>query len=118
MEKFEILFELEKSLHTFEVRSNAAKIAGLLSPDFFEFGSSGSLWTREDILKKLPTEDGDSKIESINFKAKALAPEVVLITYISITTVAGIKTQFLRSSVWRKNSDRWQLEFHQGTVKK
>jgi hypothetical protein len=43
MEKFEILFKLEKTLHTFEFRSNAAKLAGLLSPDFFEYGSSGSL---------------------------------------------------------------------------
>ncbi len=118
MEKFEILFELEKSLHTFEVRSNAAKIAGLLSPDFFEFGSSGSLWTREDILKRLPAEDGNAKVESINFKATALAPEVILITYISIRTEVGIKTESLRSSVWRKNSVGWQMEFHQGTIKK
>ena len=29
MEKFEILFELEIGLHTFEVRSSASKIASL-----------------------------------------------------------------------------------------
>jgi len=118
MEKFNILFELEKSLHTFEIRSSEVKIAKLLSPDFFEFGSSGSLWTREDILKRLPAEQGSAKIESTNFKATVLAPEVVLITYISIRTEADIKTEFLRSSIWRKNSDEWQMEFHQGTVKK
>jgi hypothetical protein len=118
MANFEFLFELEKNLHTFEVRSNAAKIASLLSPDFFEFGSSGTSWKREDILKRLPDENGNTKIESKNFKATPLTPEVVLVTYISIRIQASIKTEFLRSSIWRKNSDGWQMEFHQGTAKK
>lgn len=42
---FNFLFELEKQLHSFEVRSDRAKISALLSPDFFEFGSSGKAWT-------------------------------------------------------------------------
>lgn len=118
MENFEFLFELEKSLHTFEVRSKASKIGALLSPNFFEFGSSGTKWTRDEILLRLPTENEKSKIESSDFKATVLDPEIVLVTYISSRTEPDLRTESLRSSIWRKNSTGWQIEFHQGTIKK
>ena len=118
MTDFSFLFELEKKLHSFEVRSNAQKISNLLSPDFFEFGSSGTTWTREEILSRLPTEDGKTKIQSYDYKSTPLSDKVVLITYISKRIeLNGEFSEFLRSSIWRKNGEHWQMEFHQGTLK-
>jgi hypothetical protein len=118
MTDFSFLFELEKQLHSFDVRSSASKISSLLSPNFFEYGSSGRIWTRNDIMEQLPTEDGETKIKSRDFKATPLAADVVLVTYISIRQEGdAVCGEVLRSSIWRKNPDGWQMEFHQGTKK-
>jgi hypothetical protein len=38
MEDYTFLFELERQLHTTEVRCNVSKLSSLLSPGFIEFG--------------------------------------------------------------------------------
>lgn len=118
MGNFSILFELEKQLHSSEVRSDPSRIASLLSPDFYEFGSSGKVWTREAILKNLPAEDGKTKIESRDYKASSLSEDVILVTYISVRVTEGMDSQeFLRSSIWRNHSGNWKMEFYQGTLR-
>ena len=118
MTDYTFLFDLEKQLHSFSSRSNEQKIATLLGQNFFEFGSSGKIWSREDILERLPTEDQSVQIESEDYKATPLADDVVLVTYVSKRVSADAPTtEFLRSSVWRKNPNGWQMEFHQGTPK-
>ncbi len=117
-ELFNYLFDLEKKLHSFEFRSDSTKISTLLSSTFFEFGASGNSWTRENILERLPTEDGKNKIESYNYSAKPLSDSTVLVTYISKRiSPAGETSEFLRSSIWKNNNGLWQMEFHQGTPK-
>ena len=81
MKEFDQLFELQKQLHASEIRSNSEMISRLFSENFCEFGSSGKTWTRETVLKSLPTEDGTTKNESSHYKATSLAKDVVLITY-------------------------------------
>jgi hypothetical protein len=118
MTDFNFLFDLERQLHSFETRSNEQKIASLLGQNFFEFGSSGKIWSRKDILERLPTEDQNIQIESSDYRASQLSDEVVLITYVSKRVSTDVPVmEFLRSSLWRKNSSGWQMEFHQGTPK-
>jgi hypothetical protein len=114
----ELLFSLEKSLHGFETRSDAKELSKLLSPTFFEFGSSGRTWTREAVLSRLPTEEGKTKIDSFDYKATELTTDIVLVTYVSKHLESnGNAAEFLRSSIWRKDGENWQMEFHQGTPK-
>lgn len=113
---FEHLWTLEKQLHSFEVRSDEKRISDLLSPNFYEFGSSGNTWSRSDILSRLPAEDDKTKIDAFDFNATLLSKDVVLITYISRRDRAGAATtEFKRSSIWKYNGLSWQMEFHQGT---
>jgi len=115
MKEFDHLFELEKQLHSPEIRSSPEAISRLLSESFFEFGSSGKTWTREAVLNGLPSENETTKIESSNYEAISLAQDV-LITYVSMRVRLGQKlSSFLRSSIWRRNNGFWQMEFHQGT---
>lgn len=110
------LFELERKLHSLSVRQNAAEISALLAPEFFEFGSSGRIWSRQDILERLPQEDGGTPIESWNYQATPLSDDVVLVTYVSQRLTDGRPaSQFLRSSIWRRINDVWVMAFHQGT---
>lgn len=114
----EELFNLEKQLHTFEVRSNKDRISKLLTDDFFEFGSSGKIWSRHDILSRLPNEDDRVRIDSYNFQASQLTDTLVLVTYISKRIKEDTaNSEFLRSSIWQLVNNEWKMKFHQGTAK-
>jgi hypothetical protein len=77
----------------------------------------GNIWTLKDIIERLPSEDSKNEIESFNYRAKELATDVVLVTYISKRIFDKASTECLRSSVWRNGLLGWQMEFHQGTLK-
>jgi hypothetical protein len=104
------LIALERLLHDPAVRGDSEAVAGLLSTEFFEFGASGRVWSREMILEELAREPGGA-ILSGEFVCKELAAEVVLLTYVSETPTRRV----LRSSLWRLEGESWRMVFHQGT---
>jgi hypothetical protein len=98
------------------VRRDRPKVAALLAEDFFEFGSSGRIWTREAILDLLATEDYvPPGLE--DFACCAIAEGVVLVTYrtVRFNPETGRRAGVLRSSIWTRSSSRWVICFHQGT---
>lgn len=109
---FEILFDLERQLLDPKTRSNTATLNKLLSAEFVEFGSSGTVYNRTKIMDALTKEISD-QIMAHDFKAAALSDNVVLVTYIS---THENKSQCLRSSVWKRTDKQWQMVFHQGTI--
>jgi len=50
------LKQLEMSLHHPEVRCSAERLGALLHPSFKELGSSGTKYTREEILVQLSSQ--------------------------------------------------------------
>ncbi|MBC7540067.1 MAG: nuclear transport factor 2 family protein [Bacteriovorax sp.] len=116
----ELLISYEKELHTSLTRSNQERLEQLIADDFYEFGSSGNVWTKKDILTRLPLEDKNSslKIESRDYKVKELSADIFLLTYVSFRENNLIEERVaLRSSLWRKGQTHWQMIFHQGTFK-
>lgn len=102
---------LEEQLLQTDFRRNRAAVAALLADEFREFGSSGSVWNKQEILDKLETEARfDAVMEG--FDAVELAPGVILATY---NVLVGDRAS-LRSSIWMKRDGRWQMLFHQGTM--
>ncbi len=101
------LIALEQSLHTPAVRRDAGT---LLAEDFREFGSSGRIWSRAEILQALATES-PVQITSRDFACQLLAPGLALLTYTSESTTR----RAVRSSLWRLEGDQWRIVFHQGT---
>lgn len=111
------LVSLEQQLHNHEVRSDPAQISKLLGQDFYEFAPSGKVLSREDIITRPPPRE-DSSLETRNFKMTELSAGLALLTSISKKTNAdGSSLQYLRSSVWKNHNGKWQIEFHQGTIK-
>ncbi|MFK8137785.1 MAG: DUF4440 domain-containing protein [Bdellovibrionales bacterium] len=111
MKNFDEVISLENELLQANARSNPDRINELLSEGFFEFGSSGKVWTRDQVIESLPLEH-NSEIKAMNFEGKELGLDLVLITYRTLRE----KKEALRSSIWQKNCERWQLVFHQGTL--
>jgi hypothetical protein len=107
---------MEEDLFRPEVRSSPEKTSAYLAEEFREFGSSGRIFTKSEILAELSSESPRT-ITLDSFQCEALAPNVALVTYRSIRTVAlGIPVHANRSSLWVLRQGRWQMIFHQGTA--
>lgn len=111
------LLKLEKTLLDPEVRSNPEEIKKYLAADFFEFGSSGRIWTLVNQLREEGLEKSEPrKLLLYDFEVHLLAEEVALVTYKVNDETRNQHT--LRSSIWKYVDQKWQMFFHQGTITK
>lgn len=116
-----IIYDLETMLLKPEIRSSAKDLDLLLADDFMEFGSSGEIYDKKMILERLPkdTEISPVQFEVSNFQVKELGENVILATFKTDKTLSDKShVVALRTSVWRKNNNSWQMIFHQGTPTK
>jgi hypothetical protein len=114
----DVLIALEKELHSSLTRSNQDRLDQLIANDFYEFGSSGNVWTKKDILSRLPQEKSELQIFSRDYQIKELSTGIYLVTYVSFRKNGEREERVaLRSSIWRKISSGWEMVFHQGTFK-
>lgn len=110
------IYELELSLLTPEVRMSVDKLNNLLSDDFIEFGSSGLVYDKKEILERLPTSSEKVEYVLTDFIIQILADDVVFATYKTDRIINNTdKITSLRSSIWKKINGNWQMFFHQGT---
>ena len=109
------LRRLEQLLLEPDVRASTARVAEFLADEFVEFGSSGTVYSKESILETLVGEEPAERTLS-DFLAHELSPGVVLVTYRSERRKpSGDVSAFVRSSVWKRINGRWLMVFHQGT---
>ncbi len=112
----EDLRTLEEELLQADVRKTAARLDELLAEEFIEFGSSGRVFNKRDIIDALRSESAARRLLT-DFKTRVLGPGLVLATYRAISYGAPDEqpTHSLRSSLWKFIDSRWQMVFHQGT---
>jgi hypothetical protein len=94
------LLSLEQRLLSPDVRRTPAALLAMLSPDFREFGSSGRIFTLDQIVAELGTEV-PRQITLSDFRLTRASDKVALVTY--------------RSHAQTAMQDGWRLHFHQGT---
>ncbi len=110
------IYELELSLLKPETRSSFDLLNGLIADDFIEFGSSGSVYNKKEILDRLPTSADKVEYTISDFNVRILSDSMVQTTFKTDRIINGTeKLTSLRSSIWRKTNDNWQMFFHQGT---
>ncbi|WP_263384313.1 nuclear transport factor 2 family protein [Granulicella arctica] len=114
-EDLEVLLRfLEEQLLDPATRSNSEAVAALLADDFREFGSSGRIYTKQQIIEELAAES-PRQISLTDFGCQLITSEVALLTYRSIRSTDTASVAALRSSLWIFRNNRWQMLFHQGT---
>ena len=111
------LYELETAIHRHEVRASSSKLDELVDDEFFEHGTSGKVWTKEDVINALQSESFAER-EISYFKVKLLSQDIVLVTYRchQHATESGPAADSLRSSIWKHTNGQWRIVFHQGTT--
>jgi hypothetical protein len=109
------LRDLEEELLKPEVRRSADDVARLLADEFIEFGSSGRIFNKSQVIRSLQQEVPEAAVQItiVDFVTRRLAPGVVLVTYRTVRPDTAV--QRLRSSIWKFEGGRWQMLFHQGT---
>jgi hypothetical protein len=112
--EYQVLKNLEESLWKSETRFDPAHQEKIFAVDFFEFGRSGRVYTRAQVMQsdKQPIE---AALPLKNFKISSLDQNNVLITYVSEVRSENLIEKANRCSVWSRLSSGWQLRFHQGT---
>ena len=110
-----VLLQLEEGLLQHSTRKDRPRVESLLTEEFLEFGSSGRVFTKAEILDSLQTES-ELQLSLNDFTCVELAQGVALVTYRANRMQLGVAAvESLRSSIWVLRSDRWQMLFHQGT---
>jgi hypothetical protein len=104
-----------------DVGSSPEEIAKLLADEFIEFGSSGRVFNKHDIIEALHDEhaEGRSPARTADgLTVRRLTKVVALVTYRTVSQISttGEKHRTLRSSTWKWIDGRWQMIFHQGTL--
>jgi hypothetical protein len=108
---------LEESLLQSEVRRSSTALDDLLADDFIEIGSSGRVFDKARIISALREESARRSRAIRDFRVRILAPSVVLATYRLIGRDGDAPPRHtLRSSIWKRAGERWQMVFHQGTL--
>ena len=105
----EVLLGLEERLVYPDVRAST-ELIDLLVDEFREFGSSGRVFTRDEIVDLLAAE-ASREITLHDFRCEAISSDVALVTYRSSSESGEV----LRSSLWVCRDGRWRMLFHQGT---
>lgn len=113
--------DLERALLDPAVRSDAGRVEALLHPGFSEIDGAGRVWSREEMIRELGREYGESIAIDV-LSATLLHSDVALIT----SRVAGgdgvassgamLPRSSLRSSVWVRAGGSWRARFRQTTA--
>jgi|SRR5688572_26014303 hypothetical protein len=107
------LLDLEKRLARVEQKLSAEEAANLIADEFVEFGASGKVWNKAEIVSALPTWPPSQSVLE-NFRVTELSASVCLVTY-KLSREPERPDGTLRSSIWRCTNGKWQMVFHQGT---
>jgi hypothetical protein len=79
-----LLRHLEEKLLNPEVRRSPDQVRDLLSDDFVEFGSSGGVYNKQQVIEGLKQEgppDPSISLSLVDFIARRLSSDVILVTY-------------------------------------
>ena len=108
------LKDLEKLLLEPGVRKSVTVLSKILADDFVEYGSSGKIYSKKEIINELQSETVQ-KLKLTDFKLRELGENHYLVTYKAVKEDGGQKHYSLRCSIWIKVKDEYQMIFHQGT---
>lgn len=111
------LIELEQLLVQPATRLSAELLNLYLADDFYEIAASGRCFSKVDVLERLPTET-PPVITQQDFTCKVLADGLAQLTYRATIQRAesDIVSYSVRNSIYRFESESWQMIFHQGTA--
>ena len=106
MDLRDTLRDLEEQLLTPAIRVDATALDRLIADEFIEFGSSGQVYEKQDVIAAALAHPHVTSTLA-EFQVLPVTPDVALATYRT--------AQSVRTSLWRREANGWRIVFHQGT---
>ncbi|MCG8413300.1 MAG: DUF4440 domain-containing protein [Pseudomonadales bacterium] len=111
----EEILALEQEMHLTSTRRNRERMEQLLHPDFYEIGRSGVRYSRQEIMAEFENEGELPPIAVNEPELNPLNEDLVLLSYTSNHATEHAHRFTLRTSLWQRKGEMWQIRFHQGT---
>jgi hypothetical protein len=108
------LTRLEEAMWRAETRFDPGFQQARFAADFFEFGRSGRIYTREQALSA-PSQEIRAVLPLRNLVIRLLDQNTAQTTYDSEVTYGDAAEYARRSSIWSRGATGWVMRFHQGT---
>jgi hypothetical protein len=108
------LTRLEEAMWRPDTRFDASFQEAHFAQDFIEFGRSGRIYSRAEIIStdKQPI---NATLPLPDLVFRQLDKDTILLTYNSQAVYNGVCERARRSSIWSRTSLGWVMRFHQGT---
>lgn len=111
MDQVDLIIQLEKDLLTDIVRNDVTKLNLLISDSFKEIGSTGSIYSKQDLIEKLPGSI-IGYVEASGWSAEFLSEGICMVNF----KINKDNKTSLRTSIWSLEDESWKLRFHQSTI--
>ena len=108
------LQRLEESMWRQSHRFDLAFQEAHFSSDFFEFGRSGRVYDRAQVIRT-DSQPIAARLPLANRQFRVLDVHTVQLTYDSAAEFDGVMEYARRSSIWYRSPGGWVMRFHQGT---
>ena len=97
-------------------KESVEQLSVLIDDEFMEVNQTGQMFDKLDVIRWLQQENHTLRT-GLQFKAKLICEDVILLTYISSSKHVEDEDSMLalRSSLWRENKGLWRMVFHQET---
>lgn len=110
--------QLELKLLHSDIKVMSSLLEALLAKEFEEIGSNGTISRRQDVVDWLLNKNPQDRWLLTDFRVRELSTDLVLAIY-HAEKVVGKKNMVskgsIRSSIWRHNTQGWQMVFHQAS---
>ncbi|MFK7861179.1 MAG: DUF4440 domain-containing protein [Granulosicoccus sp.] len=115
MSSLQLMLNIEKQHLDETVRSSAEQLGALLCDDFREFGKSGRIFDKAEILMSVTNSIAVADYDIQNYQIVQLGDGHILATYKLLERQGELLRWTLRSTVWKLVDTKWRMLFHQGT---
>ena len=117
MDDIETLRGLELALARRDEGAIPGGYEAVLHDSLVEFGSSGRVWTRDEVLEALAAGARTDAVSIEGFDVHVVRPGVFLVMFETVETdpSTGLTARRRRSSLWMREGDGFRLRFHQST---
>jgi len=105
---------LEEAMWRGETRFDLTFQETRFAPDFFEFGRSGRVYSRKQIILS-ETGEIQARLPLEDLSIRVLDENTAQVTYNSHVEHDGVVEHARRSSIWSRGDHGWVMRFHQGT---
>ena len=109
-----MLTQLEENMWREVTRFDIRFQETFFAPDFLEFGRSGRVYTRDQVIRNV-AQPIQAVLPLPDLAIRLLDENTAQLTYNSAVTYDGVVEHARRSSIWSRRKDGWVMRFHQGT---